>query len=158
MHTHLPVWQRLPVFHTQTLHSFTPCPSTTSNWDSIISKCVVVAAGNTWRTEKDKASHAILGKAVRSESVAQRWLIRGMRKLHWNPCKVEGDATLKKSWRNMEISLSVPAVVLYHVGQLDDVLPFLVLLTQFKGLFLQRGGISGLLIEKEKCKKVRHLP
>lgn len=36
----------------------------------------------------------------------------------------------------MEISLSVPAIVLYHVGQLDDVLPFLVLLTQLKGLFI----------------------
>lgn len=37
---------------------------------------------------------------------------------------------------------SVPAIVLYHVGQLDDVLPFLVLLTQFEGLFVfpaQRG-------------------
>ena len=38
----------------------------------------------------------------------------------------------------MKISLSVPAVVLYHVGQLDDKLPLLVLLTQLKGLFLQK--------------------
>lgn len=42
----------------------------------------------------------------------------------------------------MKISLSVPAVVLYHVGQLDDKLPLLVLLTQLEGLFIfpaQRG-------------------
>lgn len=51
---------------------------------------VVVAAGITWRTQKDKASHAILGKAVQSESVAQRWLERGMRKLHWNPFNLRG--------------------------------------------------------------------
>lgn len=31
---------------------------------------------------------------------------------------------------------SVPAVVLYHVGQLDDVLPLLVLLTELEGLFI----------------------
>lgn len=36
----------------------------------------------------------------------------------------------------MKVSLSVPTVVLYHVGQLDDELPLLVLLTQFEGLFI----------------------
>lgn len=45
---------------------------------------------------------------------------------------------VKKSWSKTQTSLSVPAVVLYHVGQLDDVLPLLVLLTQLKGLLLQR--------------------
>ena len=89
-HAHVPVWLHLPVVHTQTLHSFSPCPSTTSNWDSNISKCVVVVAGKTWGTEKDKASHAIFGKAVRSESGAQRWLVHGMRKLHWNPFRSRG--------------------------------------------------------------------
>lgn len=44
-----------------------------------------------------------------------------------------------------EFVLSVPAVVLYHVGQLDDVLPLLVLLTQLKGLLLQTEGALGLL-------------
>lgn len=56
---------------------------------------------------------------------------------------------VKKSWRKTKISLSVPTVVLYHVGQLDDVLPLLVLLTQFKGLFLQEEGERELL-EREK--------
>lgn len=37
----------------------------------------------------------------------------------------------------MEFSFSVPTVVLNHVGQFNDVLPLLVLLTEFEGLFLQ---------------------
>ena len=37
---------------------------------------------------------------------------------------------------NIALHLSVPAVVLYHVGQLNDELPLLVLLTQLKGLLL----------------------
>lgn len=36
----------------------------------------------------------------------------------------------------MNVSFSVPTVVLYHVGQLNDVLPLLVLLTQIKSLFI----------------------
>lgn len=130
--------------HTQTLHSFGPCPSTASNLDSKTSKRVVEVTGETWTAEKDKASHAILGEAARSESVTRRWLVRGMRKLHWNPFMSRGMQPLKKkSWWKTRVSLSVPAVVLYHVGQLDDELPLLVLLTKLKGLFLQE-GIKGL--------------
>lgn len=76
--------------HTQTVHPLSLCPSTTSKWDRNISTCVFVVAGKTWRTHKDKASHAILGKAVQRESVAQRWLVCGIRKLHWNPFKSRG--------------------------------------------------------------------
>lgn len=69
-----------------------------------------------------------------------------MRKLHWNPFKIEGDATFVKVMKTDEdFPLSVPAVVLYHVGQLNDVLPLLVLLTQLKGLLLQRDGALALL-------------
>lgn len=54
------------------------------------------------RTHKDKASHAILGRAVQSESVAQRWLVHGMRKLLWNPFKQKGSNFWKshESWRH----------------------------------------------------------
>lgn len=40
----------------------------------------------------------------------------------------------------MRSLLSVPTVVLYHVGEFNDVLPLLVLLTEFKGLLLQKKG------------------
>jgi len=54
-----------------------------------------------------------------------------------------------------DFPLSVPAVVLYHVGQLDDVLPFLVLLTQFKGLFIfpAQCGVAVFTVDVGNCVK-----
>lgn len=78
-----------PSSHAQTPHSFNPCPPAQLALRTALSanvlSCLLEKKGNkTRRTDKDKASHAILGKAVWSESVAQRWLERGMKKLHWN--------------------------------------------------------------------------
>lgn len=71
------------------------------------------------------------------------------KKLHWNPFNWKGnDATLcqkkkeKKVKSGSEGFFSVPTVVLYHVGQLDDVFALLVLLAQLESLFIfpaQRG-------------------
>lgn len=57
----------------------------------------------------------------------------------------------------MKISLSVPAVVLYHVGQLDDKLPLLVLLTQLKGLFIfpAKCGVTVFTVDVGYCVKAR---
>lgn len=38
---------------------------------------------------------------------------------------------------------SIPAVILDHVGQLDDELAFFILLTALKGVFLQGVGEDG---------------
>lgn len=55
----------------------------------------------------------------------------------------------------MGISLSVPAVVLYHVGQLNDKLPLLVLLTQLKGLFIfpAQRGVTVFTVDVGDCMK-----
>lgn len=55
----------------------------------------------------------------------------------------------------MKISASVPAVVLYHVGQLDDKFPFLVLLTQLKGLFIfpPQRGVTVFTVDVGNCVK-----
>lgn len=55
----------------------------------------------------------------------------------------------------MKISLSVPAVVLYHVGQLDDKLSLLVLLTQLKGLFIfpAQCGVAVFTVDVSYCVK-----
>lgn len=55
----------------------------------------------------------------------------------------------------MKISPSVPTVVLYHVGQLNDVLPLLVLLTQFKGLFIfpAQCGVTVFAVDVGHCVK-----
>lgn len=89
-----------------------------------ISTSVAVVAGET-RKEKDKASHAILGKTAQSERVAQQWLICEMRKIHWT--LILKDGTSKS--QTVLFSNSIPAIVFDHVGQLNDVLAFLVLLT-----------------------------
>lgn len=128
---------------TQTLHSFSSCPSTTSKWDSDISKCVVVVSGKTRRTEKDKGYHMLFWAKPNKVKV---WHSDG---LTWGSntgtlLKSKGDATCKSGEDRGRLSCSVPSIVLDHVGQLDDVLPLLVLLTQFKGLFLQTKGAIGL--------------
>lgn len=46
------------------------------------------------------------------------------------------------SWRARR---SVPAVVLDHVGQLDDELALFILLTALKGMFLERGVGGGVV-------------
>lgn len=99
------------------------------------------------RTHKDKASHAILGRAVQSESVAQRWLVHRMRKLLWNPFKQRG-SNFWKSWRELKNFLSVPAIVLYHVGELDNELALLVLLTHFKCAFLQKNKQKNYTVQR----------
>lgn len=57
----------------------------------------------------------------------------------------------------MKISLSVPAVVLYHVGQLDDKLPLLILLTQLKSLFIfpAQCGVTVFTVDVGYCVKSR---
>lgn len=67
------------------------------------------------------------------------------------PFLFEGMQLLKKSWRKTKkTSLSVPAIVLNHVGQLDDKLALLILLTQLKGLFLYKEGVKQSLWSKVK--------
>lgn len=50
---------------------------------------------------------------------------------------------------------SVPPVVLYHVGQLDDVLPLLVLLAQLKSLFIfpTQCGVTVFTVDVSHCMK-----
>lgn len=57
----------------------------------------------------------------------------------------------------MKPFLSVPAVVLYHVGQLDDELPLLVLLTQLKRLliFPAQCGVTVFTVDVSYCVKSR---
>lgn len=53
--------------------------------------------------------------------------------------------------------VSVPAVVLYHVGQLDDKLALLVLLTQLEGLFIfpAECGVTVFTVDVGYCVKSR---
>lgn len=70
----------------------------------------------------------------------------------------ERDATCEKvKEKDDDIPRSVPAVVLYHVGQLDDVLPLLVLLTQLEGLFIfpAQCGVTVFTVDVGDCVKSR---
>lgn len=60
------------------------------------------------------------------------------------PFEAEGKQLLKKSRRELKTFLSVPTIVLYHVGKLDNKLALLVLLTHFKRSFLQKEQTEGI--------------
>lgn len=129
--------------HTQTAHSLSPCPSTTSNWDNreisakVSLRSLVKQEGHT----KIRHHMLILAKPYKvkvwhSDGSYAGWgSYAGTLKTSRGGCN---------SWKSHEerrrCCLSVPTVVFYHVGQLDDELPLLILLTQLKRLFLQRGG------------------
>lgn len=67
--------------HRPDSHSHLP-PRAQLAFGIALSETLLWLLENTQRTEEDKASHAIHGKAIESESVARRWLECGMRKLH----------------------------------------------------------------------------
>lgn len=88
--------------HRHTIHAFTY--SVSQHNQQLDSKYLHTCCCGCWkkRAHIEKASHAIVGRAVKSESVAQRWLVHGMRKLLWNPFKQRGSNFWKsheESWR-----------------------------------------------------------
>lgn len=124
--------------HSHTVHSFSPCPSTTSNWDK--NKYQQMCRCGCWINMKNrqKIRHHMLFlaklyevKVCHSDDSNAGWGSYTGTLLNW------GDATfekvMKKWWR---LSFSVPAVVLYHVGQLDDELPLFVFLAQLECLLI----------------------
>lgn len=97
-----------------------------------------------------------LGEAVRSEKCGTAMARTRDEEATLEPFNVKGDATFEKVMKKDEdFSLSVPAVVLYHVGQLDDKLPLLVLLTQLKGLFIfpAQRGVTVFTVDVSNCMK-----
>lgn len=125
---------RCPHASIQPMHSLIPSLITTSNWTrNICTKCC-----GCWKKEHIKIRHHMLYlaepykvKVWHSDGLYTGWGSYSETLLS------RGEATFESHEESRGI-LSVPAIVLYHVGQLDNELPLFVLLTQFKCPFLQK--------------------